>query len=363
MVKKQLNKTALQEKKGVSNQESTSEHAISNLKKKRQKHPSAAALLEGILNGNTAALSRGITLIESHNIAHKAKANRLIESCLGHQKPSVRIGITGVPGVGKSTFIETLGTYLTTLGKKVAVLAVDPSSSLSKGSILGDKTRMDGLVKNPNAFIRPSAAGDSLGGVARHTREAITLCETAGYDVILIETVGVGQSETAVHSMVDFFLLLKIAGAGDELQGIKRGIIEMADAIIINKADGDNLTAAKLAKEEFNRALHFYPAKASGWTPRVVLCSAAENTGIDTAWNLITDCIDHTNKVGYFSKKRQEQNTFWLLQSIENQLKDQFFQDETIAKELKIQLELIAKNKRSPFAAAEYLLNLHKKGL
>ena len=363
MIKKQLNKTALQEKKGVSIQEATSEYAISNLKKKRQKPPSTAALLEGILNGNTAALSRGITLIESHNIAHKSKANKLIESCLEHQKPSIRIGITGVPGVGKSTFIETLGTYLTTLGKKVAVLAVDPSSSLSKGSILGDKTRMDGLVKNPNAFIRPSAAGDSLGGVARHTREAITLCETAGYDVILIETVGVGQSETAVHSMVDFFLLLKIAGAGDELQGIKRGIIEMSDAIIINKADGDNLTAAKLAKKEFERALHFYPPKASGWIPKVLLCSAIENTGVDAVWDLITDCIYHTNKVGYFTKKRQKQNTFWLLQSIENQLKDQFFEDDKIAKELKIQLELIAKNKRSPFAAAEYLLNLHKTGL
>ena len=363
MTKEQLNKIALQEKKGISNQKSTNEHAISNLKQKRRKQPSTAALLDGILNGNTAALSRGITLIESYNTLHRAKANALIQNCLEYQKPSIRIGITGVPGVGKSTFIETLGSYLTTLGKKVAVLAVDPSSSLSKGSILGDKTRMDALVKNPNAFIRPSAAGDSLGGVNRHTREAITLCETAGYDVILIETVGVGQSETAVHSMVDFFLLLKIAGAGDELQGIKRGIIEMADAIVINKADGDNLTAAKIAKEEFNRALHFYPAKASGWIPRVELCSAIENTGIDTAWNLINDYIDHANNKGYFTKKRQDQNRFWLLQSIENQLKDQFFQDETIAKELKIQLELIASNKRSPFAAAEYLLNLNKTDL
>ena len=363
MIKKQQNKTALQEKDGISKQEATNEYAISNLKIKRQKHPSAAALLEGILNGNTAALSRAITLIESYNVTHKAKANTLISNCLEHQKSSIRIGITGVPGVGKSTFIESLGTYLTTLGKKVAVLAVDPSSSLSKGSILGDKTRMNTLVNNPNAFIRPSAAGDSLGGVARHTREAITLCETAGYDVILIETVGVGQSETAVHSMVDFFLLLKIAGAGDGLQGIKRGIIEMADAIIINKADGTNLTAAKLAKEEFKRALHFYPVKASGWMPKVEVCSAIENKGIDTAWNLITECIDQAKNEGYFSKKRQEQNTFWLLQSIENQLKDQFFKDETIAKELKKQLELIAKNKRSPFAAAEYLLNLHKTGL
>ena len=219
---------------------------------------------------------------------------------------------------------------------------------------------MDTLVKNQNAFIRPSAAGDALGGVARHTREAITLCETAGFDVILIETVGVGQSETSVHSMVDFFLLLKLAGAGDELQGIKRGIIEMADAIIINKADGNNLTAAKIAKVEFNRALHFYPSKTSGWTPKVVLCSALENKGIDTAWNLISDYMRHANKEGYFTKKRQEQNSFWLLQTIKNQLKDRFFQDEVIAKELKIQLELRAANKRSPFAAAEFLLDLHK---
>jgi len=358
--KKQPTKSALRENEGVSNQEATSKDAILQLKKKRLEQPSAATLLEKILNRNTAALSQGITLIESHSPTHKEKAHTLIQSCLEHQKPSIRIGITGVPGVGKSTFIEALGTYLTELGSQVAVLAVDPTSTLSKGSILGDKTRMDALVKNPKAFIRPSAAGDALGGVARHTREAITLCEAAGYDVILIETVGVGQSETAVHSMVDFFLLLKLAGAGDELQGIKRGIIEMADAIIINKADGNNLTAAKLAKVEFNRALHLYPAKASNWTPKVVLCSALENKGIDGAWTLISDYIDQANKKGYFTKKRQEQNTFWLLQSIENQLKDQFFQDEVIAKELKTQMAMIAANKRSPFAAAEYLLNLHK---
>ena len=360
---KTSNKTTLQEKAGVSTPETTSQQAISNLKKKRQEQPSIADLLKEIIAGNTAALSRGITLIESHNVAHKTKSNTLIQKCLEHRKPSVRIGITGVPGVGKSTFIEALGTYLTGLDKKVAVLAVDPTSSLSKGSILGDKTRMETLVKNPNAFIRPSAAGDALGGVARHTREAITLCETAGYDVILIETVGVGQSETLVHSMVDFFLLLKLSGAGDELQGIKRGIIEMADAIIINKADGENLTAAKLAKVDFNHALHFYPAKASKWSPKVVLCSALENKGIDAAWNLITDYINHTNNDGYFTKKRQEQNAFWLLQTIEDQLKDRFFEDETIAKELKTKMALIADNKRSPFAVAEYLLNLHKTGV
>ena len=253
-------------------------------------------------------------MIESQNLSHKAKANALIEKCLEHTKPSIRIGITGVPGVGKSTYIEALGNHLTNLGSKVAVLAVDPSSSLSKGSILGDKTRMDTLVRNPNAFIRPSAARESLGGVARHTREAITLCEAAGYDVILIETVGVGQSETSVHSMVDFFLLLKLAGAGDELQGIKRGIIEMADAIIINKADGANKNAAKLAMLEFNRALHLYPAKASSWMPKVMMCSALESEGIDESWTLIKDYVSLTKSEGYFNTKRQEQNIFWLIQ-------------------------------------------------
>jgi LAO/AO transport system kinase len=215
-------------------------------------------------------------------------------------------------------------------------------------------------VRNPNAFIRPSAAGESLGGVARHTREAITLCEAAGYDVILIETVGVGQSETAVHSMVDFFLLLKLAGAGDELQGIKRGIIEMADTIIINKADGVNENAAKLAMLEFNRALHLYPAKTSNWMPKVILCSALESKGVDESWALIKDYVAHTQSEGYFTKKRQEQNIFWLIQTIENKLKDQFFKDNIITKEMASQIALINSNKRSPFAAAEYLLNLHK---
>ena len=219
------------------------------------------------------ALSRAITLIESTNSKHLEKANEVINGCLPHANKSIRIGITGVPGVGKSTFIEAFGKHLTGLGKKVAVLAIDPSSTLSHGSILGDKTRMEELVKDENAFIRPSASGESLGGVARKTREAIILCEACGFDTIIIETVGVGQSETAVHSMVDFFLLLKIAGAGDELQGIKRGIMEMADAVVINKADGDNIQKAKIAKVEFNRALHFFPPKNSGWQPKVTTCS------------------------------------------------------------------------------------------
>lgn len=332
--------------------------SISKIAKMRKKQPSVEDLVSGILNGNITALSRAITLVESNNPAHTDKANHVIKQCLPHANKSIRIGITGVPGVGKSTFIEALGNYLTTLSKKVAVLAVDPSSSITKGSILGDKTRMEDLVKNPNAYIRPSASGESLGGVARKTRETITLCEAAGFDVIIIETVGVGQSETTVHSMVDFFLLLKIAGAGDELQGLKRGIIEMADAIAINKADGDNLKRAKLAKTEFARALHFYPEKATGWQPKVTVCSAIQNEGINEIWSIISDYLSLTKKSGFFTKKRQEQNKFWLLQTIENQLKSDFFNNTKIKKELKKQLKFIEDNKTTPFAAADFLLHL-----
>jgi len=225
------------------------------IKKFRKHELSNKELMAGIRNGDKSVLARAITLVESSKIAHFEKAEELINSCLKYDSDSIRIGITGVPGVGKSTFIEAFGKHLTEIGKKVAVLAVDPSSSFTKGSILGDKTRMERLAKDPNAFIRPSPASDSLGGVSRKTRETIILCEAAGYDIILVETVGVGQSEIAVHSMVDFFLLLKLAGAGDELQGIKRGIMEMADAVVINKADGNNLKNVKLAETEFNRAL------------------------------------------------------------------------------------------------------------
>lgn len=217
---------------------------------------------------------------------------------------------------------------------------------------------MEDLVKNENAFIRPSASGNSLGGVARKTRETIILCEAAGFDVILIETVGVGQSETTVHSMVDFFLLLKLAGAGDELQGIKRGIIEMADAIAINKADGDNLKNAKLAKVEFNRALYLYPEKSSNWQPKVTLCSALNNDGIDDIWTVILEYIKVTSQNKYFDKKRNEQNKFWLLQTIEDQLKSDFFNKPKIKKELANQLQRIETNKTTPFAAADYLLKL-----
>lgn len=358
MAKKETHKSALSEQEGISTSEITNAKAVSKLKAKRKSKRDTQDLIHSLLDGNITALSQAITIIESKHTKHQEQAHQIIKACLPHANKSVRIGITGVPGVGKSTFIEAFGNYLTTQDKKVAVLAVDPSSSLTKGSILGDKTRMEALVKNKNAYIRPSASGESLGGVARKTRETITLCEAAGFNTIIIETVGVGQSETAVHSMVDFFLLLKLAGAGDELQGIKRGIIEMADAIAINKADGDNLKVAKLAKVEFNRALHLYPAKASNWQPKVTLCSGLQNEGIADIWKIITKYLELTKANDYFSLKRNEQNKYWLIQTIEEQLKSDFFNHPTIKIELQKQLTLIEANKTTPFVAAEYLLGL-----
>ena len=287
---------------------------------------STTSLVEGIFEGNKAILARAITLLESSKPEHFEKANAIIEKCLAKPTKSIRIGITGVPGVGKSSFIEVFGKTLTNLGKKVAVLAVDPTSTLSKGRILGVKPRIETLAIDPNAFIRPSPSGESLGGVARKTRESIIFCEAAGYDVILVETVGVGQSETVVHSMVDFFLLLKLSGAGDELQGIKRGIMEMADAIAINKADGDNLKRAKLAETEFARALHLYPPKENGWVPKVLSCSATENNGILEIWVMIQDFIAQNLENGHFKKNREIQNKNWFLQAVDEQIKQLFHQ-------------------------------------
>lgn len=352
------NKSALTEQEGVFQNEITNSSSIEAIKKKRKTQPASEYLVAQILKGDITALSRAITLVESKSKHHTEKANAIIKACLPHANNSLRIGITGVPGVGKSTFIETFGTHLTQLGKKVAVLAIDPSSSLTKGSILGDKTRMEDLVKNERAYIRPSASGDSLGGVARKTRETIILCEAAGFDTIIIETVGVGQSETAVHSMVDFFLLLKLAGAGDELQGIKRGIMEMADAIVINKADGDNLKAAKIAKVEFNRALHLYPKKTSLWQPKVSICSALHNEGISEIWQQIESYQKLTKDNLYFEQKRKEQNKFWLMQTIEERLKSDFFTNKKTQEALQLQLQLIEQNETTPFAAAEFLLGL-----
>lgn len=348
--------SALEEKAGIQRPEIFSPLAVKNIQKFRKIQPSAEELVNGILSGSITDLSRAITLVESRNPDHLAKANKVINACLLHANKSVRIGITGVPGVGKSTFIEAFGKHLTGLGKKVAVLAVDPSSTISHGSILGDKTRMEELVKDKNAYIRPSASGDTLGGVARKTRESITLCEACGFDTIIIETVGVGQSETAVHSMVDFFLLLKIAGAGDELQGIKRGIMEMADAIVINKADGDNIRKAKLAKGEFNRALHLFPAKKSGWTPTTATCSAISQDGIPEVWTTIEKFLELTKGNDYFSKKRSEQNEYWLMETINEQIKLHFYNHPDIQKTLDSTKKAVQNGEVSPFAAAQLLL-------
>ncbi len=358
MTKKKAKITALNEKEGVPQPKSISEKVASTLKKRRKKVPSTNDLIKGVLIKDKTSLSRAITLVESTTINHQKQARKIIETCLPYANKSIRIGITGVPGVGKSTFIEQFGKLIIQKKLSVAVLAVDPSSSISGGSIMGDKTRMEDLVKETNAFIRPSASGNSLGGVARNTREAIVLCEAAGYDIILIETVGVGQSETVVHSMTDFFLLLKLAGAGDELQGIKRGIIEMADSIVINKADGDNITAAKLAKNEFNRALHLYPDKGNSWTPKTLTCSALHNIGVSDIWILIQKYISITKESGYFQQKRNEQNKYWMLQTIENTLKSEFYNHPKIKEELKKQLVLIEGNKVTPFGAADYLLTI-----
>ena len=354
-------KSALSEIHGVEQPETLSRIVAHQIQQFRRKQPSAEQLVAGILKGDKTALSRAITLIESTNPEHLAKANEIIKACLPHANNSVRIGITGVPGVGKSTFIEAFGKYLTSIRKKVAVLAVDPSSSISYGSILGDKTRMEELVKDENAYIRPSASGDTLGGVARKTRETIILCEACGFDTIIIETVGVGQSETAVHSMVDFFLLLKISGAGDELQGIKRGIMEMADTIVINKADGDNIAKAKLAKTEFSRALHLFPAKSSGWMPKVTTCSAYEKTGIDAIWEIISEYFECVKSNHYFEEKRQSQNQFWMMETINEQLKSHFYNHPNVIQLLEENKKAVSINEISPFAAAMSLLEQYFK--
>ncbi|MFV8279957.1 methylmalonyl Co-A mutase-associated GTPase MeaB [Christiangramia marina] len=351
-------KSALSESQSNNSSGNVSAESAQRIRDSRRNKSSEKSLLKDLLEGNKTALGRSITLVESNQLKHKEMAEAIVEGALPHAKKSIRVGITGVPGVGKSTFIESFGSYLIEQGKKVAVLAVDPSSSVSHGSILGDKTRMEKLVTQKNAFIRPSPSGDSLGGVARKTRESILLCEAAGFDVILIETVGVGQSETTVHSMTDFFLLLKLAGAGDELQGIKRGIVEMADAIVINKADGDNQKAAREARLEFKRALQLYPPKPSEWKPQVQLISALYEKGISEVWEMITEFKSSTYKNGHFEHNRQEQNKFWLFQSINDHLKSQFYNDPKVKIELEKQLRLIEENKTTAFTAARALLKL-----
>lgn len=310
-----------------------------------------------IVSGDRIALSRAITLVESTRDEKLEQASKLVELCAPHAVASKRIGITGVPGVGKSTFIDAFGTRFTQSGSKVAVLAVDPSSDVSRGSILGDKTRMENLSGDENAFIRPTASGGSLGGVARKTRETIMLCEAAGFDVILIETVGVGQSETAVHSMVDMFVLLVLATAGDELQGIKRGIMEMADFVIINKDDGENANYTKLSKAAYHQALHLFPAKESGWTVPVSSCSSLNGVGLDEIQQTVESFFNHITVNGFLDKNRAEQNGYWLREAIAEELSNRFYADAQTKKELaKLELE-VKRGKVSPFAAARTLLS------
>ncbi|MCM5664411.1 methylmalonyl Co-A mutase-associated GTPase MeaB [Galbibacter mesophilus] len=358
MSHKESHKNTSEKKEGARQKGNTNRDAIAKFKAKRNVNTSAENIAEAILKGDTVALSKAITLIESTNPIHTEKANKILSLCLPYANDSIRIGITGVPGVGKSTFIESLGNYVAEKNNKLAVLAVDPSSSLSRGSILGDKTRMEQLVNHPHVYIRPSAAGTSLGGVARKTRESIVLCEACGFKTIFVETVGVGQSETAVHSMVDFFLLLKLAGAGDELQGIKRGIIELADAIVINKADGDNVKNAEKAKTQFKKALHLYPPKQNGWEPKVLLASALEQRGIEKTWKLIENYISEVKATNHFSAKRIQQNKFWLHQTIEDLLKSNFYQNEKVQSAIDEQIAAIERNETTPFAAAQYLFTL-----
>lgn len=360
-------------------------------------NPTTSLYIDGIFSGNRTVLSKAITLIESNRPEHQEQAQEIIAECLRHSKSEVRskksepegrstkdellsgsrhhgsrtadhvspipppsairVGITGVPGVGKSTFIEVLGKHLTGLGHKLAVLAVDPSSTVSKGSILADKTRMESLAVDPNAFIRPSPSAGSMGGVARKTRETIYLCEAAGFDVIFVETVGVGQSETAVKSMTDFFLLLMLAGAGDELQGIKRGIIEMADAVIINKADGDNITRARIAAKEYANALHLLPPAHTGWIPVTGTCSAITGDGIPKVWEIIEGFCSSMILKGYFQKNRTDQNRHLFRQAVEEKLKEQFYTNSHIRKQLLELEKQVINGTLNPYQAVGALFN------
>lgn len=319
---------------------------------------SVQAYVEGVLSGNRMILSRAITLIESQLSSDKELAQQVLEQILPHSGRSVRIGITGVPGVGKSTFIEAFGKNLTKAGKKLAVLAIDPTSKRSKGSIMGDKTRMEELSHDPLAYIRPSPSGGSLGGVANKTRETMLLCEAAGFEVIFIETVGVGQSETLVKGMVDFFLLLMLAGAGDELQGIKKGIMEMADAVVITKADGTNQAATQRAVVEYQNALHLFPPTENGWYPEVKTCSALENRGLYDIWEMINRFSHQVRQNGFFYQNRQQQNLEWMHSLIRHALEEQFYQHPDVLKQLYKVESQVENEKWLPIKAATYLLSV-----
>lgn len=355
-------KSALKVNKGIEQPSILNDNAIRKFHERKREELSVNDYCEGILKGNRSILSRAITLVESSLPAHYEKAQQIIEKCMPWSSKSFRIGITGVPGVGKSTFIEAFGMYLIEKGHKIAVLAVDPSSAISKGSILGDKTRMEHLSVHPDAFIRPSPSAGSLGGVARKTREIIILCEAAGFDRIMVETVGVGQSETAVHSMVDFFLLLMLAGAGDELQGIKRGIMEMCDGMVINKADGENLNQAKTARVQYLRALHLFPPAPSGWTPQVETCSSIEKSGIDKVSEMILSYEEHVRNNGYFDRNRKNQQKFQMYETINQFLSDHFHNNPVIQRITNSTIQRMQENLLTPYQAAQVLLDAYLSG-
>lgn len=330
-----------------------------NIARTRKRTLELTDYVEGIRKGDRNILSRAITLVESTRPEHQELAQQILEKCDSSDKPpAFRLGITGTPGVGKSTFIDSFGSYLLEQGRKLAVLTIDPSSQLSRGSILGDKTRMERLSQDNRAYIRPTAAGSSLGGVAQKTRESILLCEAAGYDTIIIETVGVGQSETAVRELVDFFLLLLQPGAGDELQGIKRGIVEMADLLAVNKSDGESVEAARRAQQAYRNAVHLMVPRAGGWPVKVVRCSALQQEGMDRIWQLMTEFCTFTRENGFWEKNRQNQARHWLHQSLTEHLQQLFYQHSAVQQALPEIEKAVSSGKISPFRAAKTLIRL-----
>lgn len=332
---------------------------ISKIQNKKRQEVNPVVLSEEVIQGNISSLSQAITITESSLEADKIIAAELLRHILPHSGKSLRIGITGVPGAGKSTFIEAFGLELIKLGKKIAVLAVDPSSEAGKGSILGDKTRMNELASHEHAFVRPSPSSGLKGGVARKTRESIFLCESAGFDIILVETVGVGQSETAVRSMVDVFLLISIAGAGDELQGIKRGIMEFADIVVVNKSDGDNIARSKTAKADIQKALHLFPPLESGWIPQALLCSSLERKGLAETWEAVMKYQEKMITTGYFNELRVNQSSWWLKESIQEMLLADFNNHPKVSNHLKSLEIKVKRGEVSVSEASEQLISLY----
>ncbi len=329
--------------------------------KKARNSLSVEQYTDGIINSDVKVLSKAITVVESTLRSDADTARQVVEKCLPRSGNSIRIGVSGVPGVGKSTFIDAFGTYLTDqVGRKVAVLTVDPSSQITKGSILGDKIRMTRLSKDPNAYIRTSPSSGFLGGVAARTREVIVLCEAAGFDTVIVETVGVGQSETSVHRIVDFFLLLHLAGAGDEIQGIKRGIMELADAVVVNKCDGPDVQRSRLARKQIEGALSLFPVDGSGWKPRALTCSSLDGTGIDEVWSVIKEKNSLAMRSGYFESNRRDQAVYWIHETVTRMLKDSFYACEEVQRSIDRMKKDVADGKISPFHAAEKLMGSYR---